>query len=72
MQVLREVLPGPDGRVREELRAGVAPLGDAERESWARLPSGADMIAEAGAVEVTAGAAAEFWERTGARARRST
>ncbi len=65
MQVLREVLPGKDGRVREELRAGVAPIGDAEREAWARLPSGADMIAEAGAVEVTEGAAAEFWERTG-------
>jgi acetylornithine deacetylase/succinyl-diaminopimelate desuccinylase-like protein len=65
MQVLREVLPGPDGRVREELRAGVAPVTDAEREAWARLPSGADMIAEAGAHEVADGAAAEFWERTG-------
>jgi acetylornithine deacetylase/succinyl-diaminopimelate desuccinylase-like protein len=65
MQVLREVLPGPDGRVREELRAGVAPIDDAEREAWARLPSGADMIAEAGAAEVSEGAAAEFWERTG-------
>ena len=28
MQVLRAVLPGPDGRVREELRAGVAPIGE--------------------------------------------
>jgi acetylornithine deacetylase/succinyl-diaminopimelate desuccinylase-like protein len=65
MQVLREVLPGPDGRVREELRAGVAPIDDVEREAWARLPSGADMIAEAGAREVAEGAAAEFWERTG-------
>ena len=66
MGILREVLPGPDGRVREEFRAGVATPGDAERESWARLPSGADMLGEAGAVEVTAGAADEFWERTGA------
>ena len=65
MQVLREVLPGPDGRAREELRAGVLAADDAEREGWARLPSGADMIAEAGASEVTDGAAAEFWERTG-------
>jgi acetylornithine deacetylase/succinyl-diaminopimelate desuccinylase-like protein len=65
MQVLGEVLPGPDGRVREELRTGVAALDDAERESWTRLPSGAAMIRDAGAVEVTAGAAAEFWERTG-------
>jgi acetylornithine deacetylase/succinyl-diaminopimelate desuccinylase-like protein len=65
IQALREVVPGPDGRVREELRAGVAPIDDAEREAWKRLPSGADMIAEAGAVEVSEGAAAQFWERTG-------
>jgi len=66
IEVLREVLPGPDGRVREELRAGVAPLEDTERESWSRLPSGADMIGEAGAAEVAEGAASEFWQRTGA------
>jgi len=66
MDVLREVLPGPDGRVREELRAGTAAPGDPERESWALLPSGAETLAEAGASEVTPGAAAEFWERTGA------
>ena len=66
MDVLRAVLPGPDGRVREELRAGTAAAGDPERESWALLPSGAEMLAEAGAAEVSAAAAAEFWERTGA------
>jgi acetylornithine deacetylase/succinyl-diaminopimelate desuccinylase-like protein len=66
MDVLRAVLPDAEGRTREELRAGVAPLGDAERESWSRLPSGADMIAEAGAAAVADGAAEEFWERTGA------
>jgi acetylornithine deacetylase/succinyl-diaminopimelate desuccinylase-like protein len=66
MQVLGAVLPGPDGRARDELRAGVAPLDDAERASWERLPSGADMLAEAGAREVSSGAAGEFWERTGA------
>ena len=66
MEVLRAVLPGPDGRARDELRAGVAPLEDAERGSWSRLPTGADMIAEAGAAEVTDGAASEFWGRTGA------
>jgi acetylornithine deacetylase/succinyl-diaminopimelate desuccinylase-like protein len=66
MGILEEVLPGPDGRVREELRAGVASPSAEERESWARLPSGAEMMAEAGAAEVTPGAAEEFWERTGA------
>jgi acetylornithine deacetylase/succinyl-diaminopimelate desuccinylase-like protein len=66
MQVLSAVLPDAAGRTREELRAGVAPLEDAERESWSRLPSGADMIEEAGAAAVADGAAGEFWERTGA------
>jgi acetylornithine deacetylase/succinyl-diaminopimelate desuccinylase-like protein len=66
MQILREVLPGPDGRAREELRTGAAATGETERDSWARLPSGAEMIAEAGASEVAPGAAGEFWERTGA------
>jgi acetylornithine deacetylase/succinyl-diaminopimelate desuccinylase-like protein len=66
MGVLRAVLPGPDGRVREELRAGTVAAADAEREAWARLPPGAEMLGEAGAAEVTPGAAAEFWERTGA------
>jgi acetylornithine deacetylase/succinyl-diaminopimelate desuccinylase-like protein len=66
MDVLREVLPGPDGRVRDELRAGTAAPGEAERASWGVLPTGAEMIAEAGATEVSADAAGEFWERTGA------
>jgi acetylornithine deacetylase/succinyl-diaminopimelate desuccinylase-like protein len=65
VDVLREVLPDSQGRVREELRTGVVPPGEVERESWARLPNGADVLAEAGAVELTEGAAAEFWERTG-------
>ena len=67
MDVLREVLPGPDGRVREELWAGVGAPSEAERESWARLPTGAELLAEAGARELTAGAAAEYWDRTGAQ-----
>jgi acetylornithine deacetylase/succinyl-diaminopimelate desuccinylase-like protein len=66
MRVLREVVPGPDGRAREELRAGVEPLSDPERESFALLPSGDAMIGEAGAAEVADGAAGEFWERAGA------
>jgi acetylornithine deacetylase/succinyl-diaminopimelate desuccinylase-like protein len=66
LRMLHEVLPGPDGRARDEFRSGVASPRAKERESWARLPSGAEMIAEAGAVAVSADAADEFWERTGA------
>ena len=31
---LAHVIPGADGRVRDELRAGTAPVAEAERESW--------------------------------------
>src|ERR1700730_16370921 len=34
--LLAQVLPGPDGRVREELRAGIRPPARAELESWKR------------------------------------
>ncbi len=48
-QMLAAVLPGPDGRVREELRAGLEPPSPEEIASWAELPAGEDMLAEAGA-----------------------
>jgi acetylornithine deacetylase/succinyl-diaminopimelate desuccinylase-like protein len=65
--MLREVAPDASGRVRPELGAGVAPLTPEERESWERLPRGAEAIAAVGGVEVAPGAGDEFWERTGAR-----
>ena len=46
--MLAQVLPGPDGRLRPELRAGVLEPTDAELESWAHLPPGADVISEVG------------------------
>jgi acetylornithine deacetylase/succinyl-diaminopimelate desuccinylase-like protein len=64
--MLREVAPGPNGRVREELRAGVAPVTESERESWRRLRPGAEVLAEVGARAVVPGAAEELYERTGA------
>lgn len=67
-RMLAAVLPGEDGRVREELRAGIAPVDDAERASWAALPPGADVLADAGAHEAYPGAAAEYYERNGADA----
>jgi acetylornithine deacetylase/succinyl-diaminopimelate desuccinylase-like protein len=64
--MLREVAPGPDGRVREELRAGVTPVGEKERESWRRLRPGAEALAAVGARPVTPAAAGELYERIGA------
>jgi acetylornithine deacetylase/succinyl-diaminopimelate desuccinylase-like protein len=66
LAMLREVAPGPDGRVRDELRARVAPVGEAERESWRRLRPGPEAMAAVGARPVTPEAAGEFYERTGA------
>ncbi len=66
-RALAEVVPaGPEYRVREELRAGIAPVSDAERASWARLPSGAEGLAAAGARPAYARAGEEFVERNGA------
>jgi acetylornithine deacetylase/succinyl-diaminopimelate desuccinylase-like protein len=66
--MLGAVLPGPDGRLREELRVGVAPPSEAERASWARLPAGADVLAAAGGRPAYPGAGAEYYERNGADA----
>jgi acetylornithine deacetylase/succinyl-diaminopimelate desuccinylase-like protein len=63
--MLAEVAPGPDGRVREELRVGVAPVADGERRSWERLEPGLEALQAVGAREVAAGAGDELYERTG-------
>ena len=65
---LAHVLPGPDGRLREELRAGVAPPAPAELASWSRLVSGDDLLAQVGGHPVHPGAGAEFYVRNGADA----
>lgn len=65
MGMLGEVTPDAQGRVREELRAGVAAVGERERESRARLEPGAEALAAVGAKEVSAGAGGELYERTG-------
>jgi acetylornithine deacetylase/succinyl-diaminopimelate desuccinylase-like protein len=66
--MLAQVVPGPDGRLREELRAGAAPPAEAERISWERLPPGEQVLSEVGAREAYPDAAAEYYERNGADA----
>jgi acetylornithine deacetylase/succinyl-diaminopimelate desuccinylase-like protein len=68
LRMLNEVASDAEGRVRAELSEGVAPPSPSERESWKQLPGGAQAIAEVGAHPVAPDAAAEFYERTGARA----
>ena len=64
--MLAAVLPGPDGRLRAELREGVAPPAPAELESWERLKPGEEVLAEVGARQAYPGAAAEYYRRNGA------
>jgi acetylornithine deacetylase/succinyl-diaminopimelate desuccinylase-like protein len=66
--MLAHVVPGPDGRLREDLRAGIEPPADAERESWARMKPGDDVLTEVGGRPVYPGAGAEYYERNGADA----
>jgi acetylornithine deacetylase/succinyl-diaminopimelate desuccinylase-like protein len=66
--MLAQVTPGPDGRVREELRAGIEPPADAERESWQRLKPGDEVLAEVGGRPLHPAAGAEYYERNGADA----
>jgi acetylornithine deacetylase/succinyl-diaminopimelate desuccinylase-like protein len=66
MEVLSAVTPDAEGRVRPELRAGVAPIVAAERESWGRLPAGEAVLSAGGGRPVVPGAAAELYARTGA------
>lgn len=64
--MLAAVVPGPDGRLREELRAGVQPPSPAELESWQRLTPGDEVLAEVGGRPAYPGAAAEYYLRNGA------
>jgi acetylornithine deacetylase/succinyl-diaminopimelate desuccinylase-like protein len=68
LAMLGAVLPGPDGRLREELRAGIVPPSDEERASWAKLPPGDQVLAAVGGRPVHPGAGAEYYERNGADA----
>jgi acetylornithine deacetylase/succinyl-diaminopimelate desuccinylase-like protein len=64
LQTLPAVLPGPDGRLPEPLRAGIVPPLEDEVAGWAALPGGAEELAAHGARPLDGAAAEEFWLRT--------
>jgi acetylornithine deacetylase/succinyl-diaminopimelate desuccinylase-like protein len=66
--MIATVIPGPDGRVREELRAGIEPPAPAELESWQRLKPGDEVIGEVGGRPVSPDAGREYYLRNGADA----
>jgi acetylornithine deacetylase/succinyl-diaminopimelate desuccinylase-like protein len=61
---LAAVLPGPDGRLPEPLRAGLQEPAADELASWAGLPAGADALAAGGLQAADGAAAEEFYVRT--------
>ena len=66
--MLAEVLPGPDGRLRPELLAGIEEPAPAEVDSWSRLRPGDDVLAEVGGRPLYPEAGAEYYRRNGADA----
>jgi acetylornithine deacetylase/succinyl-diaminopimelate desuccinylase-like protein len=64
LKALGAVLPDENGRLRDELRAGIAAPTQEELAEWARLPSGAEQLADQGASPIVSSAAAEFYART--------
>jgi acetylornithine deacetylase/succinyl-diaminopimelate desuccinylase-like protein len=66
-RILAAVTPS-DGRAPEPLRAGIAPLTDEERESWAALPGGEEELHGQGARPMDPRAVEEFYLRTWADA----
>jgi acetylornithine deacetylase/succinyl-diaminopimelate desuccinylase-like protein len=65
---LAAVLPGAGGLLRDELREGISPPAPGELASWERLPSGEELITQAGGHPAYPGAGGEYYLRNGADA----
>jgi acetylornithine deacetylase/succinyl-diaminopimelate desuccinylase-like protein len=63
MQALGGILPR-DGRLPEPLREGIIPASPEEVASWESIPTGQEMLGEAGASPYDERGADEFWLRT--------
>ena len=64
MSALASVLPGPDGHLPAELRAGSTPPTEEELAAWAQLPPGTEQLGHYGATPIASGAEDEFYART--------
>src|SRR5947209_11057261 len=64
MRLFQTVLAGPDGRLPEPLRQGIAAPTEEELAAWATLPPGSDELRDQGARALDATAAEQFYTRT--------
>jgi acetylornithine deacetylase/succinyl-diaminopimelate desuccinylase-like protein len=67
-EMLDLVLPGHDGLLRNELRAGIVSPSSEELESWAKFAAGEDEIAVSGGRPIDEAAAVNFYARNWADA----
>ncbi|MGH2734791.1 MAG: peptidase dimerization domain-containing protein, partial [Actinomycetota bacterium] len=66
--MLDEVLPGPDGRLRDELRKGIIAPAPEELASWKDMPPAAELFAQIGGLPIHEGSAADYYEQNWADA----
>jgi acetylornithine deacetylase/succinyl-diaminopimelate desuccinylase-like protein len=64
MRIFSTVLAGPDGRLPEPLRQGIAPVAAEELEAWATLPDPAEDMRMQGARALDPRAEEQFYVRT--------
>ncbi|HET7572497.1 MAG TPA: M20/M25/M40 family metallo-hydrolase [Gaiellaceae bacterium] len=64
LRCFEAVLAGPDGRLPEPLRQGIAAPTQEELAAWATLPAGADALRDQGARPLDGRAEEEFYVRT--------
>ena len=64
LRTLSGVLAGPDGRLPEALRRGIAPPTAQELADWSSQQAGAEVLADQGARPMDPAAAQEFYLRT--------
>ena len=66
--MLAQIMPGPDGLLRDELRKGVTPPAPEEIESWKQLPDPAALFEEAGGKPIHARSAETYYAQNWADA----
>ena len=64
MRCLEAVAAGPDGRLPEPLRQGIAAPTAEELDAWSKLPPGGEALTEQGAQPLDSNAGEEFYVRT--------
>ncbi len=59
--ILARVMPGPDGRLRDELREGVEAPSESELTAWKDLPAGSAVITEIGGRPIWSGSGDDYY-----------